>query len=294
VIVRRGRGLGVATVLAACALGAVALSGCGAANVVDPVAQAATVSNQVPGLKMSVQMRLSSPALPSAIDGTGSGTFDEANRSGAFNLSMDFGSIPQVAQLLGGSTVQLQEILQGLTVYVKLPAALAHSAGLHGKPWVKIDLARAAQGLGIPGLSTLTNNPLSSDPSQYLRYLRATGSHVTQVGTETIDGRTTTGYRAQIQLDRVPNTLPAADRAQARQAIAAIEQMTHLHLLPVTVWIDGQHLVRRIDLSFNETVSGQPLTTSIQIDIPEYGPQQPPQPPPASQVTDLTGQLAGP
>lgn len=289
-IARRWRGLGVATVVAACAF---ALSGCGAANVIDPVAFAATVSNQVSGLKMNVELRLSTPALPSPIDGTGSGTFDEANRSGTFNLAMDFGSIPQLAQLLGGSTLQTQEILQGLTVYLKLPATLAHTAGLHGKPWVKIDLARAAHGLGIPGLSTLANNPVSSDPSQFLRYLRATGGHVTQVGTQTIDGRRSTGYRAQIQLDRVANTLPSADRGQARQAIGGIEQMTHLHLLPVTVWIDGQHLVRRIELSFNESVSGQPLTTSIRIDIPEYGPQQPPQPPPASEVTDLTGQLAG-
>jgi hypothetical protein len=196
-----------------------------------------------------------------------------------------------VAQVLGSSTLQIQEIIKGLTVYIKLPPALTRSAALDGKSWMKIDLARAAQGLGIPGLSSLASNPASSNPSQFLHYLRAAGSHVTQLGTQTIDGHATTGYRAQIQLDRAADTLPSADRAQARQAIAAIEQMTHLRVLPVTVWIDGQHLVRRIELSFNETVSGQPLTAAMRIDIPEYGPQPPPQLPPASQVFDVTGQL---
>lgn len=288
---RRWRGLSLAALVAVCALGAGALSGCGAANVVDPVARAATVSNQASGLKMHLVLRLSTPALATPIAATGSGTFDQTDRSGSFNLAMDFGSIPQLGQVLGGSTLQIQEIIHGLTVYLKLPAALSHSAAAQGKPWIKIDLARAAKGVGISGLSSLASNPASSDPSQFLRYLRATGGHVTQLGTQTIDGQTTTGYRATIQLDKVANTLPAADRAQARQAIAGLEQMTHLHLLPVTVWIDGQHLVRRIKLAFNETADGQPLTAAMRIDFPQYGPQHPPQPPPANQVADLTGQL---
>ena len=288
---RRWRGLGLAALVALCGLTAVVLGGCGAANVVDPVAQAATVSNTTPGMKMNLLLRMSAPGLPTPINATGSGTFDEANRSGTFNLAMDFGNIPQLAQVLGGSTLRIQEIMQGLTVYLRLPAALSHSSALHGKPWMKIDLARAAQGLGISGLSSLASNPTSSDPSQYLKYLRATSGHVTQLGTQTIDGVSTTGYRGQIQLDKVTKTLPAADRAGAQKGITAIEQMTHLHLLPVTVWIDGQHLVRRIELSFNEAVSGQPLTAAMRIDIPQYGPQQPAQAPPADQVTDVTSQL---
>jgi hypothetical protein len=292
-MLRRWRGLGLAAVLALCGLTAVVLGGCGAANVVDPVAQAATVSNQAPGMKMNFLLRMSTPALPTPINATGSGTFDETDRSGTFNLAMDFGGIPQLTQLLGSSTLNIQEIIQGLTVYMKLPPALSQSATLHGKPWMKIDLARAAQGLGISGLSSLASNPTSSDPSQYLKYLRAASGHVTQLGTQTIDGVTTTGYRAQIQLDKVAKTLPAADRAGAQQGIAAIERMTHLRLLPVTVWIDGQHLVRRLEVSFNEAISGQSLNAAMRIDIPQYGPQRPAQAPPADQVTDLTSQLPG-
>jgi hypothetical protein len=76
-----------------------------------------------------------------------------------------------------------------------------------------------------------------------------------------------------------------------RKTIAALEQLAHVRLLPMNVWVDGQHLVRRMNFSFDETVTGQTLAASVQIDIPQYGPQPSPQPPPAGQVADLTGGL---
>lgn len=287
------RGLAGGAIAAACVAGAVALGGCGASNaaqnVVDPVAKAATVSNQSAGMRMLLSMQVGAAALPAPITATGSGAFDTVGRTGSFNLAMDFGSIPRVAQALGSSTLQLEEITHGLDVYVKVPPALAGSMGLHGKQWAKINLASAAQSAGIPGLSSLTSNPASSNPSQFLRYLRATSGGVTKVRTESVDGFETSHYRAQIQLDRVPDTFSPASRSQARQTISALEQVGHIHVLPVNVWIDGQHLVRRMAFTINETVSGQSLSLALRIDIPEYGPQPAPQLPPASQVADVTG-----
>lgn len=269
---------------------ALAGAGCGSStigNVVDPVAKAATISNQASGMRMNFVLALSIPSLPSQLVGTGSGSFDVAQHSGS--LSMRFGGIPELSALLGSSTIRIQEITHGLTFYMKLPAALAGSSAQHGKPWMKIDLARAASAAGIPGLSSLVSNPSSSDPSQFLRYLRATSGHVTKVGAQQIDGFRTTEYRATINLDKVPAAEPSASRAQVRQTIAALEQAGHIHAMPVTVWIDGQNLVRRMAFSFRETVSGEPLAARMRIDIPQYGPQPAPQLPPASQVTDVTG-----
>jgi hypothetical protein len=288
---RLRRGLSFGAIAAAFVAGAIALSGCGAGNVIDPVARAATVSNQSPGMKLLLAMRISTSTLPAPITATGGGTFDTAARSGAFNLAMDFGNIPLVAQVLGSSTLRLQEIVDGLTVYVKFPPVIARSMGLGDKPWVKINVASAAAAAGIPGLGALTSNPTSSDPSQLLRYLRATSGSVTKVGTEAVDGVQTTHYRAQIQLDRVPDGFPPASRSQVRQTISALERLAHVRTLPADVWIDGHHLVRRMALSFDETVSGQSLTTAMRIDIPQYGPQPAPQLPPGSQVTDLTDRV---
>lgn len=278
-----------ATALAATAA-AVGFGGCGSStvsNVVDPVAKAATVSNQAPGARMNFSLQLKTALLPSPIVGNGSGTFDFPGHSGSVSMTIDLGSIPQVTQLLGASKFQVQEIIDGLNLYLKLPGALAHSPALHGKPWVKISLASAARAAGIKGVSDLLNNPSSSDPSQFLRYLRASSGKVSKVGSQSVDGFQTTEYRATINLDRVANGVPSADRAQVRESIAALERAAHIHSVPVMVWIDGQHLVRRMVVSFGESVSGQPVNATVQVDIPQYGPQPAPQLPPASQVATL-------
>lgn len=289
---RLRRGFVVGLIAAACFAGAVAVSGCGTSNVtnvIDPVAKAATVSNQAPGMRMLLAMQVSAAALPSPITATGAGTFDTVRRTGSFNLAMDFGSIPQVAQALGSSTLQIEEIMDGTNAYLKVPPAMAGSLGLNGRRWAKVNLAGAAQSAGIPGLSSLVGNPASSDPTQYLRYLRAASGGVTTVGSESVDGFQTTHYRAKIQLDRVPAAFPPASRPQVRQTVSALERLANIHALPVSVWIDGQHLVRRVAFTINETVSGRSLSVAMRLDVPEYGPQPAPRVPPASQVADLTG-----
>lgn len=293
-VMRRGRALAVAPIAAAALAVSAGVSGCGSstiANVVDPVAQASAISTHVSGMRMTVAMRLTASALPAPIVGTGSGAFDVVDHTGTFSLTLDLGGIPQVTALLGASKLRIDEILDGATVYVRLPPSLSRSQAFHGKPWLKINLAGAAKAAGISGFSSLLNNPASSDPSQLVRYLGASGA-VTKIGAETVDGVQTTHYRARIQLDRVPNAFPASQRAQVRQTVASLEQLAHLHAIPVDVWIDQQHLVRRMDLSFAETVSGQAVTVGLRIDIPQYGPQPAPQLPPAGEVADLGGSAA--
>ena len=68
--------------------------------------------------------------------------------------------------------------------------------------------------------------------------------------------------------------------------------MTGLHSLPVDVWVDSQHLVRRMILSYKATLSGQSVTTAVRLDFLKYGPQPQPKVPPAGQVTSLGALLA--
>src|SRR5579884_2308547 len=174
-------------------LAAVLLSGCGASSTIDPVARAATVSNAAPGYRATFSMRIGIPVLPTPLSATGSGRFDIRDHTGTLNLAMNLGSIPQAAQALGSSTLRLEEIVNRLTVYLKFPSAItSRTAAFHGKPWLKINVAQAEQGLGLGGLSALANNPTSSDPSQFLRYLRGSSGNVTKVGTGTVDGFQTT------------------------------------------------------------------------------------------------------
>jgi len=285
---RPAKGLILALV---CAGSALLATGCGASNTIDPVATAATASASAPGYKMTLSMNITSPGLPTAFNATGAGSFDVRDHAGSFALALDLGNQPQVVKALGSSTLQIQEIIDGQTIYVKLPTALAQK--LPGaKPWLKVNLQQVGTAAGVPGLSSLSGNPASSDPSQLLQYLRAVSGTITKVGSEQVGGVQTTHYRATINLDRVPNVLPASSRAAGRQAITALETASHTHQLPVDVWIDSQHLVRRLQMSFTSTSGGQTVKALTTINIPEYGPQPAPTIPPASQVTDA-GSLLG-
>jgi hypothetical protein len=271
----------------ACAGLVVSVAGCGAGSVVDPVAQAATTSTGSAGYRMTFSMTIGSSALPSAISSRGSGSFDARDHEGSLSVAADLGGKWQIASVLGASTLRLQERIAGPVVYLELPPALADK--LPGaKPWIEVNLAKAAAAAGVPGLSSLAQNPMYSDPSQMLEYLRGASGKLTDLGNEAVDGFQTTHYRAQIDLDRVPNLVPASARSAARKSIAALEGLTNLHQLPVDVWVDRKQLVRREQLSVSVSTGGQQLRMRMTADIPQYGPQPAPALPAASQVTDLS------
>jgi hypothetical protein len=257
----------------------------GGSSTNDPVAQAATLSSSSAGYKMRLSIGMVAPGIQ--VTGQGAGVFDVKGRTGALTLSMNFGASPTISQVLGSNSLRIDEIVNGSTIYVKLPDQLRSALKTVGKPWIAFDLTKAA---GIPGLSSLGNNPLSNDPSQLLKYLRAVSNSVVTKGQSRIGGRITTQYGATINLDRVADLLPSADQAAARQAISKLEQTTDTHELPVDVWVDSNHLVRRIQTTLNASLpSGQSVQQGVTVDIPEYGPQPKPALPPADQVASVTG-----
>ena len=281
--------------LLAAALSALTLAACGGSSgsVVDPVAQAATTSTGAAGYRLNFHMKISSPLLPAPLTSTGQGSVNVHPHAASLALALNFGNNPQIIQALGSSVLHMQELLRGTTIYMKLPASISSKIPGFTKPWIELDLAKAASSAGMPGLSSLLNNPASSDPSQFLHYLRATAGKVTKVGTQTVDGVQATHYRATIDLHKVPNAVPPSQRAALRQSISALERISNLRMLPMDVWIDGKHLVRMMQLDFGETVRGQQLHIAMQLDIPAYGPQSIPPAPPANQVTNLNALISG-
>lgn len=292
----RRRAIALPVALAVAAAGMTA-SGCGSSsvsNAVDPVAQAATVSNRAAGFRLDMTMQITSPALPQAITGRGTGAFSPAARLGRLSFTMQ---LPQgTGAVFGSSGFGIEEVLAGQTVYLKLPAAITGRFPGH-KPWLKIDLAQVGRAAGLSGLGSLLTNPTSGDPAQLLQYLRATSGGVTRVGTAQIQGISTTQYRATVELDRYPGLVAPARRAAARQAIGQLEAMTKLRSIPMNVWIDQQHLVRQLSMGFTEQLpTGAALQLSMTMQLSHYGPQPAPTLPPADQVSDLSasiGQLAG-
>ena len=276
-----------ATAAALLALGGclLALAGCGGSSVLDPVAQAATVSNATPGFRMTMSMQISAPTLPSAVTATGSGVFDTRGHTGSFAMDMN---LPQGIPGSSGGNLHIEEIVRPDALYMKMPAQLIGSA-TGGKPWVKIDLAKLAATAGISGLSSLTQNPLSSDPSQFLQYLRGVSGNVTVVGGDWVDNQATTHYHATISLDQVANSVPSSMQGTIKRELGALQSFAHISGLPIDVWVDSHHLVRRIEMSFGGgALASLGVSMTMQMDIPVYGPQAPPALPPADQVASLS------
>ena len=255
---------------------ALALSGCGAtkaiSGAVDPVAQAATTTAHTPGYRMSVTT-LATTGGGATVRGKMTGVIDTANHTGEFTTHEN----------VAGHSVSIEERLSGTTIYMKLPnqAALASVTG--GKPWLKLDFSRALGSFGLGGLTTQ-----SSNPAQFLDYLRAVGAKQTRVGTETIDGVQTTQYHVVVNLDDYPNLFPASRRAGAARGVSTLESAIGSHTMPMDAWVDSRHMLRRTSFSFSECVQSQRLKLAMTMDLSDYGQQTVPAAPPASDAYDLT------
>jgi hypothetical protein len=283
------RGFKVGRALAT--LGAVALlvGGCGGSssststNASGAIQRAAFVSNASSGYRMAMTMQISAPSQ--SIQMTGDASINLHPTVGAMTWQM---ALPVAA--LGH--ISVREILAHNIIYMQLPASL-RSRMPGGKPWLALNLSQALKSAGVSGLSSLMNSS-SSDPSAYLKYLKlASSSQVHDLGPAKVDGVQAEQYRTTLDLQKTPAALPAADRAGAQQLIAQLGQLTGLRYVPMTVWIDSQHLVRQLAMSMTERPpnGGQPVRVSLQARFLSYGRQPVPATPPASQVTDITSLL---
>ena len=275
------------------ALGAVALlvAGCGSSsgsqNPGKAIQRAAYVSSSAAGYKVSLHLTEGDAALGGSITGGGSGSFNLPKRAGSMTLALN---LP--GSLASAGTLHVQEILLGQDIYVKLPAQIASHLPGH-RPWLEINLAQVGKAAGIQNLTSLFGGSGSTNPGQFLDYLRATSSGgVTRVGSATVDGVQTTEYRAKIDLLKAPAAAPAAQRTALRQAVSSLEKLTGLRTIPVDVWVDSANLVRRITMSYSVNASGQSVHTQMQLDFLAYGSQPVPAAPPASQVTNASSMLA--
>lgn len=210
--------------------------------------------------------------------------------SGHVEMDMDSGlqSMVMEVPMLG----EMEMIQDGETVYMKTPAGL----GMGSKPWMSFDAgSEAASGLtGSMGGQ--------SDPTAMLESLRGVSSGVEEVGTETIDGVETTHYAATIDLEKAMSMAPADQQAEMQASLGDLG----IKEMPVDVWVDGDGLVRRMEIRMEmgkiaeSAAGGDPTaaqmfkdaTMVMTMDLYDYGVPVNIQVPPASQVQDV-GDLGG-
>jgi hypothetical protein len=269
--------------LAAAIALALSTSGCGTSGVaIDPVAQAADLTQQVGGAHMSLTMRVSAPGLPSPLTMSGEGFFNYTNREGAMSLEMS--GLPNAAAArLPSGHLRMEEIFKSSAVYVGSPLLAGKLPG--GAHWMRLDLAGLGQAAGL-NLQQLAGG--QSNPAQLLEYLKASGGAVTVVGHELVRGVPTTHYRGAVDLGKAADVLPSTSRAQLRAALAKVIAQAGLSSLPVDVWVDAHRLVRRMTIVLSLPAGGQKLQMRLDLDLFGFGPTQPVALPPQGDVYDAT------
>jgi hypothetical protein len=223
-----------------------------------------------------------SNALPLhvTISGAGSVDFDTSNCTLTF-------SSPHTA---GDYSV----LFVSPNLYIQLPAA--DKAQLPtGKTWISLNLNTVTEAKLGASLAQLSNS--SQESTQLLSYLQSVStSGITTVGPAAIKGVPTTEYKATIDLAKV------ADQKSplAQAAIKSLEAQVNATTLPVQVWLDAQGRVRQVSeqlqVSTNSQSSGGTTvpaasgSVSTTVDYYDFGTPVTVQPPPASQVDDVTNQ----
>jgi hypothetical protein len=257
------RALALVFVLPLAACGSTGGGGGNATSSAPSLAEAATKSASAKTLKMDLSMTMTSPSLPKAMMMTATGVEDNVRHRA--DMQLDMSSL--VSSLGSNAPSQFTDptLWRGeeiadfgsghFVLYMHLPVLTNLIPGR--KPWIKLDLGAFGKRLGI-NFSELTQ--FSSNPGQTIDWLRATNGAVTVVGKQTIDGVQTTHYKAAIDLTKYPDLVPTARRAAVRRAINAVTNLTGLRTFPVDVWISDDGLVRQMNMSFTEDVSGQQLT----------------------------------
>jgi len=265
-VIRQHHRINTAVALSAIAA-ALLVAGCGGSSSSGWVAgvntvRAAYVSSNAAGYQMAI--KVTGNAAGHTINVTGTGTFAQAADRGRLTIHVS-------QPTLGGRNLQIDYVILGKDVYLKLPASLAGKIP-GGKPWLQLDLSEIGKRAGIQGLSSLVDNP-GENPARLLQILHADSTGTIQtLGHQTIDG---------------VHTMPASQQRSASAAIASIEKLGGLRYLPIEAWVDSSNHVRRIVLSETGHVGWQPFSEKVQLDFVKYGPEPVPAAPPADEVTNI-------
>ncbi|MFI5972037.1 hypothetical protein [Streptomyces sp. NPDC051452] len=202
-----------------------------------------------------------------------------AHGSGVADLERGTSRITLTSQ---GTTVE-QRVVDGV-VYQK-PSGKDGGTVPDGKTWTKIDLARLAK-RGSAGRSQV------GDPAEPVRYLKGVGSgSVTRLGTRTLDGTRTTGYRVLVPV----SALTSGNAAQEQE----LRHQLGKAALPVDLWLDERGRLRQESLRLTlhplrQRTPGQQnaqVTSTTVLRLYDYGTKARVSAPPAGDTADVTDRM---
>ena len=257
-------------------------AGCGAAGLrdtlsLDPVASAATKTQRVTSVRVAFSGSFSGPWAGQQFSFRGNGAVDTAGGTGSMHFSFDF---PPTSAILGAnpSMDMIVQSKHGFVMYMRSPMFARAVPG--SKPWLKMDLSKAAalKGIDLGSLEQLNQ----ADPMQSLRYLTG-AAESRELGYDKVRGVFTKHYALTIDLVRL-----AKGNSQLQDALKQLRRFIGTKV-PAEAWVDEQGFLRKLTLGFTlaRTPDG-PFRMSFTEELYDFGAAVHVNTPPASQVTDAT------
>jgi hypothetical protein len=205
---------------------------------------------------------------------TGEGAF--AGRQG--RMTMDLSGLAGGA--VGG---RVEMIFDELLFYMKFPEEIAQGIP-GGKEWIRFDLTKLGkqEGFDLQQMMQLSG----TDPSQSLGLLSAAGADFREVGEEDVRGVSTTHYEGTVDLEQVAEQVPE----EARESYRRLMELSGESEVPVEVWIDEEGLARRI--RYQQTLADG-TTMDLTQEYYDFGTEVDVEPPPDSEVLDLSDLMSG-
>jgi hypothetical protein len=223
------------------------------------LAASAERTSHTKSARVAMRMRMSVPPNGAVITANAAGVVGFRDRSVDLGLHM---TIP------GAGVIRMHEIMVWPVIYMHSPL---FAAVLHGKQWMKLDMAKLERENGI-NLNALTSTG-SNDPTQMLQTLENESASLQNLGAATVRGVPTVHYHAVVDLDKAAQNAPAAVRAAVRKSDARLVEMLGTHRMPMDVWIGKDQLVRRVAyrLPIPIQATGQTVTMAVQFDMYDFG-----------------------
>ena len=156
----------------------------------------------------------------------------------------------------GGTSTRIKAILTSGAIYL----SEASLAGQIGKPWLKMDLSAFSAMAGSIGASLAQLvRIMQGDNFTSQAQLFTAAKNTRVVGTQTVDGVTTTEYTGSVTAAAALKGLPAS----FRQALAPLLQALGKSPVHFREWVDGNRHLRK--MAEVETLNGETVSTTINI-----------------------------
>jgi hypothetical protein len=284
----RGRSAAIAAALAIATFAAVT-AGCGGGSTsgalsLDPVAAAATKTQDAGAARIRFALVISGPQLGKTLRMRGTGAIDGTSAQMSFKLGSMLGQMGLPSSMGGLAQLQHATIKEvaleqngDYVIYMRLGFLSSQLPG--GKQWIKLDVSKLGKAAGLDLGKLMSGTQFQ--PGDLLGMLTSEGAKIQKLGPATVDGVATTHYRVTIDLAKalqskgLTSPLLSGITAQMKTATS-------------NVWIGKDGLVRRVRVSYDVPRGEEPMRMTMTMSLYDYGAHVSIAAPPSSQVFDAT------